>query len=86
MIARLYNNHNILFYTSRTKKVSVRLPVWRRTIIDYCTDHFQESISDLVSLAIDSLFILDEIPNKGQVTQKAKDKMASMRLLEFKKQ
>jgi hypothetical protein len=81
MSTTICNNPNIFFDSSKPKKISVRLPLWRRTIIDYCSDQFHLSISDLVSLAIDFLFILEEIPHKGEISQKAKEKIASMNLL-----
>lgn len=83
MSTTICNNPDIVFDSSKPKKISVRLPLWRRTIIDYCSDEFQESISDLVSLAIDFLFILEEIPYKGEISQKAKDKFARMKLMEL---
>jgi len=86
MSTRIHNNPNIYFDSSKTKKISVRLPKWRRDIIDYSSDQLQESISDLVSLAIDFLFIVGEIPHKGEMSQRAKDKLAKMNFLGVLKQ
>ena len=81
MSTTICNNPDIYFDSSKTKKISVRLPLWRRTIIDYCSEQLHESISDLVSLAIDFLFILEEIPHKGEMSQRAKEKIARMNLM-----
>jgi hypothetical protein len=82
----IYNNPNINFNSTRTKKVSVRLPKWRRTIIEYCAEELQSSITDIVSRAIESYFLLKEIPNREETTQEAKDKMVQMDLFKWERE
>jgi hypothetical protein len=86
MSTTIHNNPNLYFDSSKTQKISVRLPKWRRDIIDYSSYQLQESISDLVSLAIDFFFIVGEIPHKGEMSQRAKDKLAKMNILGLFKQ
>ena len=69
--------------SSCTKKLSLRLQPWRRTIVEFCAKLNKTSMSDEIIKAIDLYFIDQASKNKWELTEKSKQRYLKLDLFSW---
>ena len=69
--------------TNSDKKISVRLPAWQRTLIDYCSVNESLTITDIIKKSINSYFIQKDKPDQSLLKQMSKEKYYDLDLFHW---